>query len=104
MKVLTSSMTRRKWTFSRNTNINEFRGSKGNFGESGMRFDIYGRFQLDVRREADCWQVYRHELGKRAKVVDVVVPSDLAAEEIATWLDDVFHEFAGIGQRVERLS
>ena len=68
-----------------------------------MRFDIYGRFQLEIRRENDSWEVYRHDLGKRAKVVDVVVPSTLDAEEIATWLDDIYHEFSGPGQRVKRL-
>jgi hypothetical protein len=34
---------------------------------------------------------------------DVIVPADLEAHEIATYLDDVFHEFAGIGQMVEAL-
>jgi hypothetical protein len=69
-----------------------------------MRFDIYGRFQLEVRRENDVWEVYRHELGKRSRVTDVVVPSTLAAEEIAIWLDDIYHEFSGPGQRVGRLA
>lgn len=75
-----------------------------NSGERDMRFDIYGRFQLEVRRDNDTWEVYRHELGKRARVVDVVIPSTLAAEEIAIWLDDIYHEFSGPGQRVERLA
>jgi hypothetical protein len=69
-----------------------------------MRFNIYGRFQLDVRRENESWEVYRLELGKRAKVNDVVIPSTLEAEEIATYLDDVFHELSGPGQRIELLS
>jgi hypothetical protein len=69
-----------------------------------MRFNIYGRFQLDVRRENDTWEVYRLELGKRAKVNDVVIPSTLEAEEIETYLDDVFHELSGPGQRIELLS
>jgi hypothetical protein len=34
----------------------------------------------------------------------VIVPPDLAAAEIATYLDDVFHEYAGIGQTVEQLA
>jgi hypothetical protein len=38
-----------------------------------MKFNIYGRFQVEVRREN------------------------------GTWLDDVFHEYAGIGQTVEPL-
>lgn len=56
-----------------------------------MKFSIYGRFQVEVRRENDSWVVYRSEMGKRAP------------DEIAIYLDDVFHEFAGIGQRVEQL-
>jgi hypothetical protein len=69
-----------------------------------MRFNIYGRFQLDVRRENDSWEVYRFEPGKRAKVNDVVIPATLEAEEIATYLDDIFHELSGPDQRVELLS
>jgi hypothetical protein len=68
-----------------------------------MRFNIYGRFQLDVRRENDSWEVYRLELGKRAKVNSFVIPSTLEAEEVATYLDDIFHELAGHGQGIELL-
>jgi hypothetical protein len=68
-----------------------------------MRFNIYGRFELDVRRENDSWEVYRLEPGKRLKVNDFVIPSTLEAEEIATYLDDIFHELSGPGQRVELL-
>lgn len=66
-----------------------------------MKFNIYGRFQVEVRRENDTWTVYRAEMGKRSALHDVVIPSDLDAFEIAIYLDDIFHEFAGIGQRVE---
>lgn len=69
-----------------------------------MRFNIYGRFQVDVRRENDSWEIYRLELGKRAKVYDVVIPSTLETEEITTYLDDIFHELSGPGQRIELLS
>jgi hypothetical protein len=69
-----------------------------------MKFNIYGRFQVDVRRENEAWIVYRAELGKRTRLHEVVVPPHLAAEEIAIYLDDVFHEYAGIGQTVERLA
>jgi hypothetical protein len=68
-----------------------------------MKFSIYGRFQVEVRRENGSWTVYRAEMGKRARLNDVVVPSDLLAHEIAGYLDDIFHEFAGIGQCVELL-
>jgi hypothetical protein len=69
-----------------------------------MKFNIYGRFQVEVRRESEAWIVYRAELGKRTKLHDVIVPPDLSAEEIATYLDDVFHEYAGVGQTVEQLA
>jgi hypothetical protein len=69
-----------------------------------MKFNIYGRFQLEVRRENDSWEVYRLEPGKRVVVNDIVIPQNLQTEEVATYLDDVFHELAGPGQGVERLS
>jgi hypothetical protein len=69
-----------------------------------MKFNIYGRFQLEVRRDNESWEVYRLGLGKRAKLNDVAIPSTLEAEEIATYLDDVFHELSGPGQSIELLS
>jgi len=66
-----------------------------------MRFDIYGRFQVDVRREDGAWIAYRVDEGKRARLHDIVIPEDTDEQDLATWLDDVFHEYAGIGQRVE---
>ena len=45
--------------------------------------------------------VYRASQGKRIPLNDVVIPSDLAADDLATYLDDVFHEFARLGENVE---
>lgn len=69
-----------------------------------MKFNIYGRFQLDVRRENDAWAAYHLAPGKRARVDDLVIPPMLNADEIATYLDDIYHELAGPGQNVELLS
>jgi hypothetical protein len=66
-----------------------------------MKFNVYGPFQVDVRRENDSWVVYRTELGKRSLLHDVVVPPNLAAHDLATYLDDIFHEFAKLGENVE---
>lgn len=66
-----------------------------------MKFNIYGRFQVDVRRENGWWVVYRSELGKRTRLNDVVIPATLVAEDLATYLDDIFHEFAKLGENVE---
>lgn len=68
-----------------------------------MKFDIYGRFQVEVRREDNTWVVYRTETGKRTRLHDVVIPDDLELSEIAIYLDDIFHEYAGTGQYVERI-
>ena len=66
-----------------------------------MKFNIYGRFQVDVRREADSWVVYRSELGKRTRLNDVVIPPNLVTQDLVTYLDDIFHEFARLGENVE---
>jgi len=68
-----------------------------------MKFNIYGRFHLDVRRENESWTVYRSELVKRTRLNEVVIPPSLAAEELATYLDNIFHEFAKLGQNVEAI-
>jgi hypothetical protein len=68
-----------------------------------MKFNIYGRFQVDVRRENESWAVYRAELGKRMRLHDVVIPPNLAAQELAAYLDDIFHEFAKLGENVEAM-
>jgi hypothetical protein len=54
-----------------------------------------------VRRENDGWVIYRPEPGKRVRVDDIVIPATMEADEIAIYLDDIYHELAGSGQRVE---
>jgi hypothetical protein len=65
-----------------------------------MKFNIYGRFQVDVQRENNAWAIYRSELGKRTRLNDVVIPPDLIAQDLAIYLDDIFHEFAKLGENV----
>lgn len=67
-----------------------------------MRFSIYGRFHIEVLRENGVWVAYRPQSGTRARVEELVIPSELDAGEIAIYLDDVFHEYAAYGQHVER--
>ena len=59
-----------------------------------MRFDVYGRFKLEVVREGNQWAVYRLEIGKRIKVREFAIPSSLREAEIGTFLDDIYHELA----------
>lgn len=68
-----------------------------------MRFDIYGRFELEVIREDGRWIIHRLEHRRRRKVSDFVIPSELRADEIATYLDDMFHEWAGHGDIIRRI-
>ena len=69
-----------------------------------MRFDVYGRFQLEVCRERGQWIAYRISLGKRSKIDDFVVPDDLStSHEIAQFIDALYHEYARPGQAVELL-
>lgn len=69
-----------------------------------MKFNIYGRFQVEILRENGAWIAYRSELGKRTLLHDLVVPPSIAAPELATYLDDIFHEFARPGEHIEFLS
>ena len=68
-----------------------------------MRFDIYGRFELEVVREQGRWVAYRRAGGMRCPDHDVVLAPELADDDIAGFLDDLFHELAGPGQSVRRL-
>ncbi|KQW93278.1 hypothetical protein ASC94_11515 [Massilia sp. Root418] len=69
-----------------------------------MKFNIYGRFQVDVRRVGEAWEVYRLDFGKRVPLEEIVIPPALAEDEIAVYLDDIYHELAGFGQSIEPLA
>jgi hypothetical protein len=69
-------------------------------GAKGMKFDIYGRYRLEVIREAEAWLVYRVDNDKRRRVFDVVIPSSTRKEEIPTYLDDLLHELASPGATI----
>jgi len=69
-----------------------------------LKFDVYGRFQIEVRREAGHWVAYRNELGKRTRI-NVAIPQEIhKPEEIAQYLDDLYHEFARPGQSVSQVA
>jgi hypothetical protein len=66
-----------------------------------LQFNIYGRFKVEVHREDDAWVAYRADLGKRCRIDDFAIPDDLPAEELASYLDAFYHEYAGPGQHAE---
>ena len=65
-----------------------------------MRFNVYGRFELEIMRDNEAWVVFRLVPGKRVRAADLVIPSEIRAGELATYLDDVFHELAQPGDSV----
>lgn len=69
-----------------------------------MKFNVYGRFLLEVQRENHTWAAYRIDSGRRARLDDVVLPAELGEAELARFLDDLSHELARPGDSVERVA
>ena len=68
-----------------------------------MRFDVYGRYQLEVVRENDRWVTYRLGFGKRRKMSDFAIPSSMRPDELAVYLDDILHELGRPGSTITRI-
>ncbi len=71
-----------------------------------MRFNIYGRYDLEVARVDEAWVVHRvdgHGPAARRRRADLVVPSHLNETEVATYLDDLLHEQARPGDEIRRV-
>jgi hypothetical protein len=78
----------------------EFGQARGCGRDETVKFNVYGRFQVEVERDHDRWVAYRVSLGKRSALQELAIPGDLSREEIPTYLDAFFHELAGPGQSV----
>ena len=68
-----------------------------------MRFDIYGRYQLEVVRKDDRWVTYRLDFGKRRLFSDFVIPSWMGPDELKVYLDDMLHELASPESKISRI-
>lgn len=55
------------------------------------RFDVFGRYVLDVRRDDGRWVAYRVGEGKR-RPVNLHVPADLEDAGLDRYLEDLLHE------------
>jgi hypothetical protein len=69
-----------------------------------MRFNVFGRFQLDVEREGEAWVAYRVAGAVRRADHDIRIPAHLDGGEIKEFLADVFHELAEPGESVSLLN
>jgi hypothetical protein len=70
---------------------------------NSMKFDIYGRFFVDVTRESGGWRIDRIDQGRRWRMEDLVIPADTPAENISRCLEDLLHECALPGQTIRLL-
>lgn len=55
------------------------------------RFDVFGRYVLDVQRVDGRWVAFRVGEGKR-RPVNLHVPSDLDDAQLDRYLEDLLHE------------
>ena len=67
-----------------------------------MKYDVYGRFTIEIAHEEDTWAACRLATGKRLRISEMEIPGGLRANEIALLLDDHFHELSR-PERVVRL-
>jgi hypothetical protein len=59
-----------------------------------LLFDVFGRM-MQTKRTDGRWQLVLFGAeGKNGPCTDVSVPSHLSAEDVLTFLDDLYHEFA----------
>lgn len=68
-----------------------------------MRFDVFGRFRIEVERCGDRWLVYRVGDGTRAPQPDLAIPPDVAPEGVEQYLSDLLHELAAPGRGLRRV-
>jgi hypothetical protein len=68
-----------------------------------VRFDIYGRFQIEVLMTSSGWVAYRSSNGLRTPYEELVFPQELRESELERFLDDHFHEYALPGQVIRRV-
>lgn len=60
---------------------------------SSHRFDVFGRSVL-VERTASGWRAWHLGAEGKRRPAEFQVPSNLAADELCGYLDDLSHEFA----------
>jgi len=59
-----------------------------------FKFNVFGK-EMSVLRINEEWQLFNEpDIGIRSRVYDVVIPDDLKESALATYLDDVYHEYS----------
>ncbi len=68
-----------------------------------MKFDIYGRYELDIERVQGKWIVFRSEGGKRRHELDIIIPPDTSEADVLAYLEELLHEYARPGRSIARI-
>lgn len=59
-----------------------------------LKFNVFGNLMF-VERKSSQWLLFKDsDCGIATRVYDVVIPADLAPNQIAHYLDDIYHEYA----------
>ena len=58
-----------------------------------IKFEVFGR-RIDVERTDEGWAAYVPGNDGKRRRAEIVIPSDLTADEIGQYLGDLLHEAA----------
>ncbi|WP_371929326.1 hypothetical protein [Photobacterium sp. CCB-ST2H9] len=59
-----------------------------------IKFNVFGHLMSVQRKDGEWLLFMESETSLRARVYDVVIPSDLQESELAGYLADIYHEQA----------
>ena len=59
-----------------------------------LKFDVFGREVLIVKKDGRWEAFYLGNEGKRRTAQDITVPSNITESELTQYLDDLCHEWA----------
>ena len=68
-----------------------------------MKFDVYGRFALDIIRADGQWRAYRLGDGTRRLDPEIVIPDHVEDGQLEQYLDDLLHELGRPGSAIRRV-
>jgi hypothetical protein len=67
-----------------------------------MRFDVFGKFQIELARRDGKWIVSRFGQGMGSPL-DLAIPPEYDMARALRFLEDLWHESAGPGREIRRI-
>jgi hypothetical protein len=71
---------------------------------SPRRFDVYGRFVIEVARAGNRWTVCYVGDGLKRPAHDIQLPPEADEQSLADHLDILLHEYGAPGQSIRQIS